>query len=232
MVALDSPVKLKILKFIGNNSRSFEEIVMATCKAKSTVSVHLQDLLKQNLIVEQRDKADRRKKFFTINSHLIAYSQTPVQKNYDVIIDKLIESVDMEYEFFKTLCHTVRYGMEAYGVNPGPIMKKIGNDIGKKVASLFTSDSLEDLLAEMASFWKKQELGTIETSGFEPLTILVYDCFDCSDMPDVGRTLCSLDEGLMEGILEGCLNLMTIVEEVECYGTGYNHCKFKVHVLD
>ena len=232
MIALDSPVKLKIIKYILNQSRSFEEIVVATCKAKSTVSVHLKDLMKQNLIVEHRDKTDKRKKYFTVNSQFIAYSQIPSQKNFDVITDRLITSADSDYEFIKTLFHAVRYGLETYGINLRPVMKKIGNDIGKKMGVLFTSASLDQLLLEIARFWKKNKLGLVEISDSNQLSISVYECFDCSYMPDVGRTLCAMDEGLLEGIFEAKLNIMTLVEEVECFGTGYDHCTFNIHILD
>jgi predicted hydrocarbon binding protein len=232
MVALDSPVKLKILKFIGNQSRPFEDIVRETCKAKSTISVHLKDLLEQKIILEQKDRADKRKKYYVINSQFIAYSDTPMQKSYDMILDRLIRSVDSEYQFFKTLCHTIRYGLEAYGMNPKPVMKRIGDDVGKKMAELFVSDNLDDLILEIAKFWDMHKLGIVEISNSSPLTLLIHDCFDCSDMPDVGRTLCSLDEGLIEGILLHRLNLMTLVEEVECYGTGYDHCKMIIHFLE
>ncbi len=231
-MALDSPVKLKILEFIGSQSRSFDEIVSDCLKAKSTISVHLKDLIEQNLIQEQRDSDDKRKKTFSLNTQFIAYSQAPIQKNYDLVLNKLITSVDNELDFFKTMCHTVRYGLEAYGVNPRPVMKMIGNDIGKKLSELFVSDSLDDLLPEMADFWKSHNLGIVEVSGHDPLTISVYECYDCSDMPDVGRTLCALDEGLLEGIFDVGLNLTTRVEEVECFGTGYDHCKFIIEIID
>ncbi|MBW6517066.1 MAG: ArsR family transcriptional regulator [ANME-2 cluster archaeon] len=232
MVAVDSPVKLKILQFIGNQSRSFEEIVSDCLKAKSTISVHLKDLIEQNLIQEHKDDNDKRKKTFSLNSQFIAYSQTPIQKTYDLILDRLIKSVDDELEFFKALCHTIRYGLESYGVNPGPVMKMIGYDIGKQLSILFVSNSLDDLLSEVAIFWKLHGLGIVGVSGHDSLTITVHECYDCSDMPDVGRTLCALDEGLLEGIFVACINMTTRVKEIECFGTGYDHCKFIVEIID
>lgn len=232
MVALDSPVKLKILGFIGSQYRSFDEIVSDCLKAKSTISVHLKDLIEQNLIQEHKDSNDKRKKIFSLNTQFIAYSQTPIQNSYDLILDKLITSVDNELDFFKTMCHTVRYGLEAYGVNPKPVIKMIGNDIGKKMSKLFVSDSLDDLLQEMADFWKSHNLGIVEVAGHDPLTMSIYECYDCSDMPDVGRTLCALDEGLLEGIFDAGLNMTTRVKEIECFGTGYDHCKFIIEIID
>jgi predicted hydrocarbon binding protein len=135
-------------------------------------------------------------------------------------------------EFFRTLCHTIRYGLEAYGMNPKPVFKKIGNDIGQKMGRFFVAGSIEELLAELAEFWQLHGLGEIEIRNPDPLTLIVHDCFDCSDMPDVGRTLCALDEGIFEGIFEASLKLPVTAKEVECYGTGHNHCKFDIRILD
>jgi len=235
MVALDSPVKLKILEFVHTRSRSFEEVVNECCKAKSTISVHLKDLVMQNIILEQKDPYDKRKKYYSLNSQFIAYSQTPMQNCYNRIIDRLMNTVDSgnsEIEFFRTLCHTIRYGLEAYGMNPKPVFKKIGNDIGKKMGKFFVAGSIEELLSGLAEFWQLHGLGEIEIDNLDSLTLIVHDCFDCSDMPDVGRTLCALDEGIFEGIFEASLKLSVTVKEVECYGTGHNHCKFEIRIPD
>ena len=235
MVALDSPVKLKILEFVHTRSRSFEEVVNECCKAKSTISVHLKDLVMQNIILEQKDPSDKRKKYYSLNSQFIAYSQTPMQNCYNRIIDRLMNTVDSgnsEIEFFRTLCHTIRYGLEAYGMNPKPVFKKIGNDIGKKMGKFFVAGSIEELLSGLAEFWQLHGLGEIEIDNLDSLTLIVHDCFDCSDMPDVGRTLCALDEGIFEGIFEASLKLSVTVKEVECYGTGHNHCKFEIRIPD
>ncbi|HIH86507.1 MAG TPA: ArsR family transcriptional regulator [Methanosarcinales archaeon] len=235
MVALDSPVKLKIVEFIHGKPRSFEDVVNECCKAKSTISVHLKDLVMQNIILEQKDPSDKRKKHYSLNSQFIAYSQTPIQNCYNRIIDRLMDTVDSgnsEMEFFRTLCHTIRYGLEAYGMNPKPVFKNIGNDIGQKMSRFFVAGSIEELLTEMAVFWQLHSLGEIEIHNLDPLTLIVHDCFDCSDMPNVGRTLCALVEGIIEGIFEASLKLSVTVKELECFGTGHNHCKFEIRIPD
>jgi predicted hydrocarbon binding protein len=235
IVALDSPVKLRIIEFIQDQPRSFEDVVNECCKAKSTISVHLKDLLMKNIILEQKDPSDKRKKYYYLNSQFIAYSQIPMQNCYNLIIETLMDTVDSdnpEIEFFRTLCHTIRYGLEAYGMNPKPVFKKIGNDIGHKMSRFFMASCVEELLTGLAGFWQLYGLGEIEVHNSDPVTLIIYDCFDCSDMPDVGRTLCSLIEGIIEGIFEASLKLTVTAKEVECFGTGYNHCTFDIRIID
>lgn len=63
LVAIDSPpVKLQILNLLREEPKTFDEIVRYTAKAKSTISVHLNDLRSCNLVDENFDPEDRRKK--------------------------------------------------------------------------------------------------------------------------------------------------------------------------
>ena len=45
IVALDSPVKLKILEMLRKGTTSFDDLVEQSGKAKSTISVHLDEFV-------------------------------------------------------------------------------------------------------------------------------------------------------------------------------------------
>lgn len=228
IIALNSPIKIKILELLRQETKSFEELVEHTGKAKSTISVHLDDLRKQRLIIEETGQKDKRKKYFFLSSQYIAYSQQPISKHYQDVLDKLANSTANEYTFLRSLFHTMRYGLEAYGLEPRPVIKRIGIDIGRKISPLFVSDNLADLLEEISDFWESHRMGYMKIVGGEPTILIVDECFDCGHMPIVGKTLCCLDEGILQGILEGKLNYCCSVEETECYGIGYEHCKFVI----
>lgn len=232
IVALDSPAKIKILEFLRGGAKSFEDIVCETGKAKSTISVHLDDLEKKGLVVEHRDPDDMRKKYYSLSAQYLASSQQPLDNHYQLILESLGKRTINEYNFLKCLFHTLRYGLEAYGMNQEPVMKQIGRDIGKAVAVNFHSTDLSGLLDEIAAFWGQNQLGAVKIINQSPLTLLVEDCFDCGGMPDVGKPLCSLDEGMLEAILEHTLGGAYRVKETECFGTGHAHCKFVIEVLD
>ncbi len=229
IVALDSPIKLKILELLRGDVKSFEELVNGTGKAKSTVSVHLNDLVRQCLIVEKTHPHDKRKKCFALNSLYVACSLEPVNAHYRDVLDNLARSLDSEFSFLKSLFHAIRYGLEAYGINPNPLLKKIGCDVGSQIAGKFRSSSLPELLEEIKAFWGGTKLGkmTVSQEG-SCFCVVVEDCFDCGNMPYVERTLCSLDEGILEGILDTKLGKPHTVKEIECFGTGYHHCRFMI----
>lgn len=228
MVALDSPVKLKILGLLSNGAKSFDELVGKSRKAKSTISVHLHDLEELNLIQEKTYPNDKRKKYFVLNALYLAFSAPPLRSQYNEHLDNIVASLSGGNSLKENLFGSLRYGMEAYGIDPKPILKRMGSDIGLKIGPGFKSDDCEGVLNELSFFWKYHELGDMTFIESSELEILVNNCHHCCKMPNVGKTLCSMDEGIMEGIFSSRLNQDYNVKETECCGTGYNHCKFLV----
>ncbi len=228
MVALDSPVKLKILGLLSNGAKSFDELVGKSRKAKSTISVHLHDLEELNLIQEKTYPNDKRKKYFVLNALYLAYSAPPLRSQYNERLDNIVASVLGGDSLKANLFCSLRYGMEAYGIDPKPILKKMGSDIGLKIGLRFKSDDCEGILNELSFFWKYHELGDMTFIESSELEIQVNNCYHCNKMPNVGKTLCSMDEGIIEGIFSSRLNQDYDVKETECCGIGHNHCKFLV----
>jgi predicted hydrocarbon binding protein len=231
MIAIESPIKNKILQKLQERELTFEELIEACGKAKSTMSVHLNDLLDMGLVYKRVDTNDRRKKYFGINTDLIVSSKAPVSVHYDKILQSVPASVGDKYSFLKSLFHLVRSGMESYGVDTSPALKKIGRDVGKTLAPRFTSTTAPELLKEVAVFWEAQGLGRVSIVKGDVPTIIVDDCFDCSTIPNIGQTQCSMDEGILEAIIEEKLGTRCSIQETECYGTGYHHCKFIIKML-
>ncbi|OPY30022.1 MAG: V4R domain protein [Methanocella sp. PtaU1.Bin125] len=231
MIAIDSPIKNRILQKLQEKELTFEELIEVCGKAKSTMSVHLNDLLASGMVYKRVDPNDRRKKYFGINSDLLASSRTPVNVHYNKILQSIPSAVGDKYTFLKSLFHLVRSGMESCGVDTSPALKKIGRDVGRTLAPRFKARDAAALLAEVSAFWEKEGLGHVTVLEGDVPSIVVDDCFDCSAMPDIGRTQCSLDEGILEAIIEEKLKVQCSIQETECYGTGHDHCKFIIKIF-
>ena len=210
---------------------SFDELVEKSMKAKSTISVHLNDLKELNLIQEKTFPNDKRKKYFVLNAIYLAYSQTPLNNHYNTQMDICISILNGDSFKEKLFC-ALRYGMEAYGIDPKPILKTLGNDIGTRIGPELKSRSLGGILEELSVFWTEHELGEMTILNGDQTAISVIDCYHCGKMPDVGKTLCSMDEGIIEGVLSSKLKSGFRVREIECYGTGHNNCKFVIEKVE
>ena len=231
LVAVDSPVKLQILNLLREDSRSFDEIVKYTAKAKSTISVHLNNLRTTELVDEMADPADRRRKIYSLTSHYMGCSQKPVHEHYNSLLEKVARNGKKErFSFMESVYHALRFGFEAYGIDNVPIVKKIGCDIGVHLSPAFESETLEGLLEEIGYFLESGGNGRLSILKTEPLSLLIEDPFKAESMPIIGKPFCALSEGLIEGVLCEKLGREFRVREIECYGTGHGHCMFEVTV--
>jgi predicted hydrocarbon binding protein/DNA-binding HxlR family transcriptional regulator len=230
LVAIDSLVKLQILNLLRGEPRTFDEIVKYTAKAKSTISVHLNDLRSCELVDENFDPEDRRKKIYSLTSCYMGCSQEPFTGHYRSLLEVVAANGNDRFRFMEALFHVFRFGFEAYGIDNSPVVKMIGIDIGKHLSLNFESSTLETLLNEVAGFLEFQ--GDCQVSvlmGNSP-ALRVEDGFKEMSMPVTGKPFCSLREGIIEGILKEKLGKECGVLEIECYGTGHSHCLFEITI--
>ncbi len=228
VIALNGSVKIKILNFLKTGCRSFDEIVQHTGKAKSTISVHLNDLKGQNLLEESMDPNDRRKKVYFLKCQFVACSQEPGMKQYSEMLD-LISSPNMRsFGCLKCLFHAVQYGFRAHGVNCDPIMRKIGNDVGASLSKNFTSEGINNVLKEMMIFWEDHDIGSFTVVSYNPVKIAVDNFFDCRSIPIREKTLCSFAQGVFEGVFREKLHTECVMQMIGKCDDDCESCLFQM----
>lgn len=230
LITVDSPVKLQILNLLRKEPKSFDEIVKYTAKAKSTISVHLNNLRSCELVEENSDPQDRRKKIYSLNSQYMGCSQEPVAGHYSSLLKTVAANGNDRAHFMETLFHVMRFGFEAYGLDNAPVVRMIGIDIGKHLAANFGSSTPEDLFNEIAGFIELHGDCRVSVLMGSSPALQVEDDFKARVMPAIGKPFCALREGILEGILKEKLGKECGVLETECYGTGHTRCLFEITI--
>ncbi len=225
-VILEAPTKNAIIELLNEKEMTSSELQAELGLAKSTISVHLSDLKDMGILKERKHPADKRKKIFVLSSKLLGQPESPFKEEYLKMLQNLKNSSGDEYLFLKNLFHLIRYGLQSFGLDIHPALKEIGRDVGRVLAEDMDASSYDEVMAQLSDFWEKNGLGRIEWKGYDGVKVL--DCFDCSKTVETGQSLCSLDEGLLEGVLKSKLGVEYSVQEQECYGTGHEHCLFKI----
>ncbi|MBS3781517.1 MAG: ArsR family transcriptional regulator [Candidatus Thermoplasmatota archaeon] len=226
VVVIESKTKNRIIDILKEGEKHASQIREELGKAKSTTSVHLSDLKDLGIIDEKEDSKDERKKIFYLSSQLLGKSEHPQDEHYRDILESLKDSSGKRYEFLKGLFHLLRHGLDSFGLDIHPALKEIGRDAGRAIGEDMSVNSRNELFREVSDFWDSTGLGKMKVNGDKEL--IVEECFDCCEMPEVGHTLCSLDEGMLEGVIEVALGEEVEVIEEECHGSGADHCKFKI----
>ena len=54
----------------------------------------------------------------------------------------------------------------------------------------------------------------------EPLAIRIYECFECQDLPLLGRPACAFDSGILTTVFSRHFGKSTNVVETHCYWMG------------
>lgn len=230
-IALNGSVKIKILDFLKGGCRSFDEIVQHTGKAKSTISVHLNDLKSQCLLEEAIDANDKRKKVYFLKCQYVACSQEPGMKNYCEMLG-VIGSPDMNsFGCMKCLFHAVQYGFRAYGVNCDPIMRKIGNDVGASLSRNIVANEKEQILEEMMAFWEEHDIGHFKVLSNDPIKIAVYNFLDCRSIPIKEKTLCSFAQGVFEGVFKEKLGIECVMQIIGKCDENCDSCHFQMILI-
>lgn len=225
---VDSPIKAKILSILKNRGLSGSDIVLLTGKSKSTISAHLKDMINDGILDSKPDPVDGRRKIFFIKSRYLGEfsRETDLEKDMDDYITTQVVKSSDPFKFFRFVFRTIRIALMEEGINIDPILHNAGFKVGEAFYKELQDSQTDKLTNNLAQFWENHKLGRIEVETLEPLTIRAYDCFECEDLPKIGRSACAFDSGILEAIFSAHFQAKMDVEEVKCYAKGDNYCSF------
>ncbi|RLI70750.1 hypothetical protein DRO97_10530 [Archaeoglobales archaeon] len=113
------------------------------------------------------------------------------------------------------------------------IMYKIGQEIAKEVSpEVIKNDKIEEIFDGLANIFEKLRIGILELREYknERVNIRIYECVTCSGMPNIGKTVCYFEGGLMAGTYEVITKRTALAIETKCWGTGYKYCEFEIRL--
>ena len=226
---IKSPMKAEIVSLLKDNEMNFYRIVEHTGKSKSTVSEHLQALVDEGIIGEKPDPKDRRRKIFYIKSRYLGGVST--QKELDekkIDLSFTLSDYKNPFEFYRLLFRTIRVALLKEGINIDPLLHDAGISIGKTLYTDLKAEKLDKFVENIAEFWESNKLGRIEVKSVDPLVINAYDCFECEDLPKIGRSACAFDSGILKAIFTEYFGHEVWVDEVKCYAKGDEYCCFVI----
>lgn len=228
--AVENPVRRTILAALREREHTFDEIVTLAGRAKSTVSVHLRDLAAAGVIRFRSDPGDARKKIFYLTGDLVGSVSAD-----DRIADALAAYAGAyragagdPFAFYKLTFRTIRVALMQEGILLDPLLTRAGERIGEELYPAVADSATEAFCANIARFWEAHRLGRVEVAGTEPLALLVYDCFECADLPVTGRPACAFDSGILRALFSRHYGRPTAAIETRCYSMGFDHCRFEV----
>jgi len=226
---IKSLIKTQILSLLEEKEMGFNRIVEHTGRSKSTVSEHLQSMVDHGIIDYRPDPEDRRRKIFYIKSRYLGdiSSVKELEKGAEKYFSGISDYRD-PFEFFRLMFKTIRVALLKEGINIDPLLHQAGIKVGETVYKELESHDIDKFLENIAEFWEGNKLGRIEVKSRKPLIINAYNCFECEDLPKIGRSACAFDSGVLEAIFSMYFGHGVDAEEVKCYAMGDKYCCFVI----
>jgi len=227
---IDNPVRRAILAALHERERTFEEVVLLVGRAKSTVSVHLQELAAAGMVGSRADPDDSRRKVFYLTGDLVA-SLSPEERlagDLAAYAGAYRPGMGDPFEFYRLAFRTIRIALMHEGIVLDPLLTRAGKGVGEELYPALADPDIEHFCTKIARFWEEHHLGRVEVERLDPLTLLVYDCFECADLPVTGRPACAFDSGILSALFSHHYGRSAAAIETRCYSMGFDHCRFEI----
>lgn len=114
------------------------------------------------------------------------------------------------------------------GINIDPILRNAGYKVGETFYEKLQTPDINNFIRNVAKFWEDNQLGRVVIKSTDPIIVQAYDCFECEDLPQIGRPACAFDSGVLEAFFSIYFQEQVEVEEVKCYAQGDDYCQFMV----
>jgi predicted hydrocarbon binding protein len=230
--------RLNILDLLSEKEMTNSQLAGMLNLSKPTLSHHLKLLLDGGIVKISRVEHEEhgiQMKFYAVNPNILSIEALKDNKLTEQISKEIQGALDARSglsgghansAFLRMLKSTI--------LDTGIDMDKPFYDAGYKigvnvVSKQVKANTQKEVLEELAVLWGKLKLGTVEIVSENK--IKVTDCYQCGDMPDMGKPLCPSDAGIIAGVLDTVCGKRHSVIETKCWGTGYDFCEFEIKEL-
>jgi len=115
-----------------------------------------------------------------------------------------------------------------------------GTDIvgGIELGTNLVKNGLIKSVEDIAPFLAKYKIGILdifkeeEIEEGKKLDLRVYECIECSGLPNIGEPVCYFETGMIIGILGELTGKKVSAEEIRCWTSGYSFCQFDVEIKE
>ncbi|RAP52601.1 MAG: hypothetical protein BZ138_02880 [Methanosphaera sp. rholeuAM270] len=220
---VDSPIKIQILNILEGQV-SEADIVKHVGKSKSTISVHLKNLIEEGIISFKSHPLDRRSKLFYIVAEYIGEIY-PNQIIYQM--PEINSPLSDKEKLFTEVFRQYKSILLMHGLQLEPLEVKAGVKIGKSLYSTLSFQNFDELIKAIVDKFEQLGMGHIKVSSDNPLILKNKSCCECEDM-QYNLPICNITKGILKAIFEEYYEMEVSIEEVECISKYDDCCSYLI----
>ncbi len=103
--------------------------------------------------------------------------------------------------------------------------------IGRELAKTIIGKPSKQIVNKLLDLLQEEKIGIFKVkkwNGSLPERIILYEGITASGMLKIGKKVCHYEAGILSGALSELFEADIEVEEVKCWGEGYEYDEFKV----
>ena len=221
---VSSEVKLKILHELAEKDLSLTEIAKKVSKAQSTISVHLDNMVQDQLIAVHDDLQDSRKKYYSLISIPFGRSKPSSDESRELAFQILSKVAQDPKKMINSLPRFVFLGFDGLGLNVDPMANILGYIHGMALSGSLNGGSVEDTISNARGYFLEMGLGEVSIYSVKPLTIIIKDNQPLTE--GSAKCLIQYAAGFFSRILEDSSGKQYDMISSEVFGTDYNYIRF------
>lgn len=228
--SIHDPLHTQILELLKAGNKTFKDLHQELGRAKSTVSLKINELRRLGLIEETISRTDKRVKYYTLKAKQVGRNTKGTPQLFENSIAKLDKYIDNPFEFANAMFRSVWYLLDSFGVDSQHMLAILGEEVGKQVAKTLPHKNKDVLVKEIIELYKKHKLGYIKVVKEEPLTLHLFDCYQCGNIKEYERKLCVFDKALIKTMITEALQKPCELRELTCAKEGRTYCVYEIEI--
>lgn len=224
LVHISNDIRVRILDELDKRSLSLSDLVDITGKAQSTLSVHLDKMVKDGVIKSQEDPEDNRRKMYSISSIRLAETKSPVPESLDRAAEIFTGMSDEPETISNFMISFIYVAMDSIGLSIGPFSEGLGSLHARALEKKFCNGPIDEVIDNVRRYYSFANMGKVSIFSFKPLTLTVDLEFKVSKgaAENMGRYAV----GYFKTALESVYGRPYTMTSSEVFGPDNNYYRF------
>ncbi len=228
LIHVSNEVRTQILKELSNERLSLTDLVKLMGKAQSTLSVHLDKMMKDGIIDVKEDPDDNRRKTYGISSMCLVRTTTPDPESFEKAKELFTEISDDPKSVGAHMTSLILLSLDYLGLSVSPLSETLGRIHAQVLQKNLVKGSVDDVLSNLIEMYSYANLGEVTVFKRNPLTLVVKS--DMRVSKSAAKSFGMYAQGFFTQALSMIYDIETEIKHSEVFGAENNYYKFELDI--
>lgn len=230
LVYVSNKLRIRILEELSKKSLSLTDLVEITGKAQSTLSVHLDKMLKDGIIKVEADPNDNRRKTYSISSACLVHTKDPDPESLEKAKELFFDIANDPKSIAKHMPSFIFVALDSLGLSVAPIYEGLGRVHAQALTSNLVKGTIDVVIDQLREMHSYVNLGEVTVFKFNPLTLIVKSDFRVSK--GAAESFGMYARGFFCQALEIIYKIPITVVASEAFGAENNYYSFELDYVN